>query len=266
VWTLLEIGQRNGANRPDVILMEASGLADPIVMLDAITVAHLLPLVRLGALISVVDSARFMLMPPETIPLMFRQIVLADFIVQNKTDIAYKSHHREMHADVTKELREVNATAPIYATKGGAFDMTDLWTRVQDDNAIQRVLDADSPHARTAPHAHFNTMTIPLSGAVSREKFEAVIAALERNVWRVKGFVRFENDDNLHLIQYVGAALYAKPHLDISQFGIPIPKGEKAPQTTLVCIGPGLDREGLMQRFEATQIAPTSTRLPMLVG
>ncbi len=94
LMALLGIGERKD-NRPDAILVEASGLADPVLMLDSITVARLLPLVRVGALVSVVDALRFNALSDEALPLFVRQLQLADWIIINKTDMAWNSEERK---------------------------------------------------------------------------------------------------------------------------------------------------------------------------
>jgi G3E family GTPase len=87
-WTLLEIGQRMDHSRPDIILMEASGVADPILLLDVTTATQLLPLVRPTLLIGVVDVERYGEMQLDVAPLLRRQVQMADVIILNKSDLA----------------------------------------------------------------------------------------------------------------------------------------------------------------------------------
>jgi G3E family GTPase len=59
-WTLLEIGERLDHSRPDIILMEASGVADPSsCWVDVTTATQLLPLVRPTLRIGVVMWRRY---------------------------------------------------------------------------------------------------------------------------------------------------------------------------------------------------------------
>lgn len=56
--TILEIALRPQDQKPDVVLVEASGLADPSLMLEVLTSPELLPRVRVTKIICVADAAR----------------------------------------------------------------------------------------------------------------------------------------------------------------------------------------------------------------
>jgi G3E family GTPase len=107
--TLLEIGERL-ENRPDVILMEASGLADPVLLLDVITAAQLLPLLEIGGMISVADASRMQYLQSHLAPLLRRQTQLADLVVLNKSDVAESGQVEAWrHALMSSRLRIANS-------------------------------------------------------------------------------------------------------------------------------------------------------------
>ncbi len=255
------------ADRLDAVLVECSGVADPITMLDAVTVAGLLPLVRVGTLVAVADALRLpqMRSTGEISLLMQRQIALADWLVLSKSDLAIKSDRWRIGAKTGEAallaseefLRERNAGARIERALKGAFDFTALWHHTLHGNAphggaptrSQTELDA-------APHAHYQTVNVPVTRAIERAEFEAKLRALPSQVWRAKGFLRLREDghEGLYVMQFVGGELGGltgeedEAQWEIAPFDWPADRAAKPP-LTLVFIGPQLDRAALEREF-----------------
>lgn len=249
LWTLLELGERRDHTRPEVILLEASGLADPLLLLDTLTVASLLPLVRVGAMLSVVDHARFLLVRDEVAPLLIRQLQLADTIVLNKIDIAYRGADRGTRVEeLVAQLQQLNERAAIVPVKGCAIDFTATWQRVFAPDLQPTALPPTAheiPTVEAAGHAHYQTVLCPVPHPLERARLEAALQNLAPEVWRVKGFVRLRGEDGVWLLQFSGGARGSDWHL--SPFGLA--PGMKEPPLSLVFIGPALQRETLLRDF-----------------
>ena len=259
------------ADRLDAVLVECSGVADPVTMLDAVTVAGLVPLVRIGALVTVVDALRLPQMREagELSLLMQRQLALADWLVLSKSDLATKSNRWKIGAksgesalQASEEfLRECNAGARIERAIKGAFDFTDLWHQSLHGETAERAQTA----LEAAPHAHYQTVNVPVPKALERAAFEASLAALPSQVWRAKGFVRLRKngDESLYVMQFVGGALGGlsgeddEAQWEIAPFDWPADRAAKPP-LTLVFIGPQLDRFALEREFGGREIIPLS--------
>lgn len=275
IYTLADAGVAYRDNAPDerldALLVECSGVADPIAMLDALTVAGLLSLVRVGALVSVVDALRFPQMREgAALPtLLRRQIALSDWLILSKSDLAIKdrwlSGARQLEASV-EFLRQLNPTARIERTTNGSFATDDLWSRVlAPDSALNsshaaRAQDSDIPKAQ--PHAHYQTLNVPVPHALKRAELEAALAALPPQVWRAKGFVRLREADGreaLYVMQYVGGEMgelrgdAAQTQWKITEFDWPHSQRAKPP-LTLVFIGPQLDRVALEREFGGREV------------
>ena len=255
------------ADRLDAVLVECSGVADPVTMLDAVTVAGLLPLVRIGALVAVVDALRLPQMREagELSLLMQRQLALADCLVLSKSDLAIKSNRWKIGAKSGESallaseefLRECNAGAHIERAVKGAFDFAALW-----DDALHG---ADQERAQTAleaaPHAHYQTVNVPVPKAIERAEFEAHLAALPSQVWRAKGFVKLRENggERLYVMQFVGGELgglsgeESHAQWEIAPFDWPADRATQPP-LTLVFIGPQLDRVTLERDFAGRNI------------
>jgi G3E family GTPase len=244
-WTLLEIGQRSDESRPDIILMEASGVADPILLLDVTTATQLLPLVRPALLIGVVDVERYADLHADVAPLLRRQVQMADVIVLNKIDLATSAQIEKTQ----EELAQLNPHARIEAAVHCEVDCGLLWQRGLQEtlgNDVQRVLESEVG-SEPAPHTHFQTVVCPLPHPIERAGFEAALQNLPPDVWRAKGFV-YLRGEGLHLLQYTGGG--AQGRYQLAPYRLPV--GTQEPETSVVFIGAALDRNAILHSFRSS--------------
>lgn len=128
---------------PDLIFVEATGVANPIEILDAITEAAMLTPIEIRAMITVVDAAHFLQRSRggkgKTYRLMTDQIRCASMLVLNKSDLAGAEELKE----IRKRLTELNPFAPIVTTAHCEMDEA-VWTRVlagkEEAGALDRLL------------------------------------------------------------------------------------------------------------------------------
>lgn len=264
LFTLMEIGenhrkaQREGGKITDVLFIEASGLADPVLMFDALTVAHLLPLLRIASAIAVVDASRLPEIrraeagatPSQLTPLLTRQVALADIIALNKIDVAFRTEERATNErEGMTRLREISPDAVIYPTKGANISTEELWARVAETKQGARQLErSPMPYeAGEAAHAHYQTIVVPMNEPIGHADLEHQLRTLGTEVWRAKGFLKVEGIEGLCLMQYTGAALTGEAVCEVTRFQAP--PSYPTPDPNLVFIGPHLDRGKLMRDF-----------------
>jgi G3E family GTPase len=259
LWTMLQLAERR-ENRPDVVLVEASGLADPLLMLDCLSVAHLLPRLRPAALVTVVDQSRFHLMRDEVTPLLIRQLKLADFVVLNKIDISFLPRkERTPPAELAMQLREISPRATIIPARACEFPLDELWCHSLNA-CFHPAIEYSQENAEDAGHAHYHTVNVPMMQAVEKSWLEERLNALDKEVWRAKGFVYLKNnaESELHLLQYTGGG---EPQYRIEPFPLSAALAKTvAPTASLVFIGPELNAAQLQKEFSS----PQSVALPML--
>lgn len=240
IWTMLELGRLPREQQPDFVALELSGMADPLVALDGLTVAALLPLVRVASMVSLVEAA----LVPElnsrsdrASGLWTRQIALADQVIVNKTDQFLRGDNTDSgKATLERIVRELNERGTIAFAKGGAIDLDPLWQRIANDDALS------SPNAGSAAHGDAQTLVLPFSRPVPRERLEKAFSSMDEGVWRAKGFLKVEGEDGLFLAQYVGVG---RPQLTLEEFE---PRYLNAiPSTEMVFIGPHLDKNALLE-------------------
>jgi len=239
-----------GPTRPDVILVECSGLADPVLMLDSITVARLLPLVRLGALISVADRGRFALVRDEAAPLLIRQLQLADLVVLNKIDL--EALPQPPLGELIAQIEQIAPRARIEPARECDIDFSLLWQRVDAEQSAASQTPTQE-RAPEAPHAHFQTVICPVPHPVERAWLEEKLQALPSDVWRAKGFVRLRGEAGLQIVQLTSTR--RGPHFAVRPFAV-FEVAADEPPTALVFIGPNLNRAHLLSEFSGSSLLP----------
>lgn len=236
--TVVEIANRVTSEQPDVILIEASGLADPVILLEVLTSLELVEKVNVAAVLCVADAARHKEYSPAAplAPLLFNQLRLADFILVNKADLADKS----ILAGLSESFQEVAPRAALLPTTECEMDFDQVWNRVLHSPPT-RSLELET---QNSSHAHSHTLFYPLPHPVEREKLEAALSTLPGEVWRAKGFVRVRGETGVQLLQYTGGNR-STPRWRLAPFWLPT--GANEPPTGLVFIGAHLDEEKLRE-------------------
>ncbi len=238
VETLLELALRRGEKRPDAVLVEFSGLADPILVLETLAGPELLNLVRPAVLVGVADVGRWDDIAGQMGPLLRRQIALSDLLVLNKTDLAAPA----MVEAIASKLRDLNPRAILLPAVEGEIPAQLVWEKLAAPS--QRFVAPQNEEI--APHANAHTIVCPLPHPVERAGLERALAALPSDVWRAKGFVRLRGEGGWWLVQFTGG----ENRPGRSHFAPFHPAwGGSEPATALVFIGATLDEAKLKRDF-----------------
>ncbi|SET39380.1 GTP-binding protein [Paenibacillus sp. NFR01] len=216
---------------PDVVVIEATGAANPLEIIDGVTETSLYQHLELKGLITVVDAAHLLELyrsqQGATYRLMQEQIRCASVLLLNKTDRVTPEEAEEL----TALLRKWNAYAEIIpsvrcevepaglldnlggihagAEIGGAGETepADLATDLQEDGAAEEndAAAADSHHggnAFSSSHDHVMAYTHYFTHPVDSVQFEQFVKDLPRDVYRAKGIVSFSDTSSRFLFQY----------------------------------------------------------------
>jgi len=231
--TMEEISTRPQSERPDVILIEASGAADPLALIDVITAPSLLNSVRLAAMVAVADVSRLDDLHGALGPILQSQLQLADPIILNKIDLISNQQN------AVSTIQSFHPDAQILPASQGKIDAQVFW---QNALTSSKVLSTEG-HS----HSHFACQSVlcPLPHPVSKEKLEAVLNQLSENIFRVKGFVRLRGKSTLQLLQYTASGNYRDYHF-APFYTTP---GAAEPLCALVILGSGLDEKEMQKYF-----------------
>jgi G3E family GTPase len=222
--------QEVAARKPDVIFIEATGLADPIELVDQATKEEVLPLVRLTTLVAVLDPVNFQYLAEAMHSGIRQQTELADFVLINKCDLTTLA----VLDNLATQVRTINPRAEIFYTEHGRMPYARLLGHRGE-------LSRPVAHAHPAVvHDHFHTFTFLCQHPFVRERFEQCVRALPPTVWRAKGFVRFTDSSEQWMFQFVNGD-FAIEWIDL------LPE----PPDHLVIIGKGFNREELQNALLA---------------
>ncbi|MDT7790319.1 MAG: hypothetical protein QOF58_8738 [Pseudonocardiales bacterium] len=154
----------------DVIVIEASGLAEPAVLVRMVLQA---PGVSYGGLIYVVDAVEF-----GAVPDLDRSLALADLVVLNKVDRV-------------SSLPTLACSVPVLPVSYGRIDPSLLFeVRPPDLGPRQLSFDDLEDHSSHA-HALYDSVTFESADPLHPKLFMDFLQARPEGLFRAKGFVRF---------------------------------------------------------------------------
>lgn len=193
---------------PDVVVIEATGAANPLEIVDAVTEISLYQKVELRSLITVVDAAHlhelYQAQQGATYRLMQEQIRCASVLLLNKMDRVSPEELEEINT----VLHKWNSYAPILPTIRCEVDMGELLSHaggvLTDEQLDADDVDIDEPIAESthATHDHVMAYTHYFKRPVNSEEFEQFVKELPRDVYRAKGIVTFNDTSSRFLFQF----------------------------------------------------------------
>ncbi|MFI8201242.1 CobW family GTP-binding protein [Streptomyces sp. NPDC085937] len=220
----------------DVIVIEASGLAEPQELVRMVLASEL-PDIVYGGLVEVVDAAEF----DETRsahPGIDRHLALADLVVVNKTDRV------DDPGPVLKTVGDLVDRAAVVTATHGRVDPEFLFDcRPGEERVGQLSFDDlhrdDREHGRhTHLHAGYDSLSFESGQPLDPRRLIAFLDSRPQGLYRIKGYVDFGPYDvrNRYAVHAVGRFLRFYPE--------PWPAGAGR-ATQLVLIGTGLDTGAL---------------------
>ncbi|CAM5393190.1 GTP-binding protein OS=Streptomyces alboniger OX=132473 GN=CP975_26930 PE=3 SV=1 [Streptomyces alboniger] len=252
------------AARIDVIVIEASGLAEPQELVRMVLASEN-PHIVYGGLVEVVDAAEFDA-TRERHPEVDRHLGIADLVVVNKTDRVPAAERERMLGLV----RGLAGRAAVVAASYGRVDVELFFDRapvgervgqlsfddLRDDDADLAQEDDDADAARTegtrddcghhVHHLHSAYESLPFVSEVplGPRPLMALLDSRPEGLYRIKGYVDFGASDprNRYAVHAVGRFLRFYPE----------PWAPDEPRLTqLVLIGSGIDVGGLEKGLAA---------------
>lgn len=200
---------------PEYILIEASGVSDPMAVALTFRMPEVMPLVMLDGVITVVDADQFLELEGENEMLSFAQVGFADIVVLNKVDLVTNTY-RQM---VTKRIREISPTArtieavqgqiaPQLLLGGGHFDLQKLVGRASHDvhvHAVDELYDHDHHHHDHNHALVYSTWSWTATKPLQLDRLRDVLQSLPMSVYRAKGIIYVADvPDYRYVFQQVG--------------------------------------------------------------
>jgi G3E family GTPase len=219
------------------VLIETTGVADPLPISWTLASDVLESRVRLAAVVTVIDPGEHEAARGQS-PSVDAQVRDADLLVLSKLDLV--SSNAGPPPTLVASLRERNAVAPIIARPPAELAET-LWRHLEDPPLPAAA--GVAPLGRGAAHDEdLESVCIPVPDILDLEELVAVLEDLPPTIIRIKGIVRAvdaesgANAPGLFVVHRVGARVSTER----------APAGRTAsPETRLVALGKSLDSDHL---------------------
>lgn len=246
----------------DYILIETSGLAEPMPIAQTFAVDNLNGRVTLDSVVCVVDGVNHN-QTKENFRIAIEQIVSADIIVLNKLQ---EAENKEEIQKLKNTILEVNQYA-YFLENYGELDTkllleTGKWTyeKVVDQKSENEESgheghnhngeECHDPNCNHEHHHHdhehheVDEVVFVTEKEIDIEKFQKfVLEDFPKEIVRSKGFLKFSNQDYpTFLFQMVGAKKMLMPFSSKKEFN--------AKKSRIVFIGKKLDKDGILKNME----------------
>ena len=185
---------------PDILIIETSGVSDPVQVANTFLMPELQSLLVLNSILAVVDAEQFPRLQKEEATLAWLQVEAADMVVLNKVDLI---SNENLNA-VKNDIRKIHPGSRVIEALYGQVPMELLLDNVH--HAAQQTHTNASLGNSGRGHVHpFSTWSWRCDRPLSLPRLRAVFEALPDTVYRAKGIVNIEELPNYRIIlQMVG--------------------------------------------------------------
>jgi G3E family GTPase len=197
--------------KPDVIIVECTGVANPMEIVDAVTDASIYSSMILQSVITVIDAHQFLDFASgnersKSLRLMQDQLRCASKLIINKTDLLAAGELQKVQA-LVKELNPYALTVSTQRSDvdAGIFFSTQGEERMDVDHQSHDHHDQAHDHEHgehyhsydhVVVHTHFFGQPVP------RSEFEQLFRSLPAEIYRAKGIVRFLESEGQMMFQF----------------------------------------------------------------
>ncbi len=170
---------------PDILLIEASGLSDIISVGQIFNSPELQEIVYLAGTIGIVDACHYLKIK-DLMPRVKHQLMIADHLLINKTDI---SQHSD---EINKLMDEINPFAKKYFTTYCNTDFKDIFQSASHPSwqKLPKFMLYDENNERPNVHSSVYRTVKPILS----DNFTGFIHELASISYRIKGFVNVSNN------------------------------------------------------------------------
>lgn len=232
---------------PEHLIVEASGIADPLGVVSAFRTDALRDEVRLDAVITTVDAAnaRDTRLDRQVVE---DQIRAADLLLLNKVDLVDEASRRLVRAWLQKIVPDVHVIETVRGDAPLDIVLGTLHRGIRSRNAT------------TATAHRVTSWTYRTTRPLAYRRVRAALESLPDTVFRAKGILHLADAPGLRFVAHRVGRRTAVEILG--------PWGSESPETEVVLLGPQaeMDAEDLTRRFDACAtdavplLAPQSIR------
>ncbi len=244
----------------DYIVVETTGLADPLPVALSFLGTELRDMTRLDSIVTMVDAENFSLDQFES-EAAYNQIAYGDVILLNKTDLVDEGDVDSLEL----KIRDIKTDARIIRTQKaqvslplilsvGLFESDHYFQEMKEDHKHNH--DHNHEHHDHDHHSHhlendgFTSLSFESDKPFSLRKFQHFLDnQIPVNVFRAKGILWFQESPHRHIF-----------HLSGKRFTIEDEEQIENPKNQIVLIGQNLDIDRLRKQLEDCLTLPSKSR------
>lgn len=249
------IGVLSREKRPDLVVIETSGISDPVQVAKSLMAPELRSVLKLDCILGVVDAEQLPHLVGDILTLARTQIHAADFVVLNKIDLVDEEQRMKSRA----LIREYAPGARILECSHGRIRLESIIGHGRDMDSL---INADDSEIRADDHllAHaFSTVHWSTEKPLSLPALRSALEGMTESVYRAKGILCLEElPGRKAVLQQVGRRIQIDDTEDWA-------KGETV-SSDLVLIGPSgeMDESRLTDALEGCVGDGDETNSPIL--
>ncbi|WP_312029506.1 CobW family GTP-binding protein [Paenibacillus sedimenti] len=224
--------------KPDVILIELTGVANPEEIVDALTEPALLPYVKLKTVITVLDAEHVLeynsifASDRELVHTLRRQMEVADLLLLNKIDLV----NDKQRQTIEKTVRKWNERSLLLPTAYSRFDLNLIFGPLQAQElspassptfnrklqVVKSVRSKSQSSGHTMSYSRIQTVTLSADFPhfVTQRTVERFLTKRGSMLLRAKGYFKLGSGGESYLMQFSGkrtnwqhASFEGKPYL-----------------------------------------------------
>ncbi|TXK77499.1 GTP-binding protein [Paenibacillus sp. N3.4] len=208
--------------KPDVILIELTGVANPEEIVDALTEPALLPHVKLHTVITVLDAENVLeynsifASDRELVHTLRRQMEVADLLLLNKVDLVSDKQLRS----IERSIRKSNEHSLLLPTTQSQFDLKLIFGELKPLEShsstpqsfkptmqvTKRVTATSKASEPPLSFSRIQTITLPFDAnqRMTQQAIERYLAKWGARLLRAKGYITLGPHREPFLLQYAG--------------------------------------------------------------
>ena len=250
------------AEKLDYLIVETTGLADPLPVAMTFAAGDLREKVRLDSIITVIDGENFDFEINNT-SVAYSQILYGDILLLNKSDLVNEKQLKKIEAFINKIkkepriLRSTNSEVALHTIMSVGLFETDTFEFEKNKKNLEQNSHDHSSHSHDhsshshdhSSHSHDLINNIEGFTSVSYETFEPFSLRkfqyfldnqISQNVFRAKGILWFMESERKHIF-----------HLSGKRFSLDDDEWTKEKSNKIVLIGKNLDHQTIKNQLSS---------------
>ncbi len=246
----------------DYLIVETTGLADPLPVAMTFAAGDLREKVRLDSIITLVDAENFNFDIKKS-NVAYSQILYGDILLLNKCDLVNEGYLKKIENrinEIKKEpriLRSINSEVGLQTIMSvGLFETDTFQFEDNKKNMSDKPHDHSSHSHDHSSHSHdhsshshdlsnniegFTSVSFKTSEPFSLRKFQYFLDnQISKNVFRAKGILWFKESERKHIF-----------HLSGKRFSLDDDEWSKAKSNKIVLIGKDLDHQTIKNQLDS---------------